>query len=89
MTYAPRIAFVVRGDMTQKTRPIGSLRGTIAGLWNMDFTSNRKRNIKRAIRNRLRCEPQGKGNKAWKRVAVNERSFRARGGFYVSDFITL
>lgn len=68
-------------------RPIGSLRGTIAGAWNLDFTSNRGRNIKHTIRERLRCNPQGKGNKAWKRVAANERAFRRNHGFYVSDFI--
>lgn len=70
------------------TRPIGSLRGTIAGAWNLDFTTRRIANIKRAMRQRLRCDPQGKGNKAWKRVSDIDRAFRATGGFYVSDFIT-
>ena len=54
-------------------RPIGALNGTIAGAWNLDFTTKRKANIKRLIRQRLRCHPKGKGNKAWKRVDLASR----------------
>jgi hypothetical protein len=70
-----------------EARPIGALRGTIAGVWNLDFTSRRRANIRRDIHQNLRCSPQGKGNKAWKRVAANEHAWRKAGGFYVSDFI--
>jgi len=37
--------------------------------WNLDFSPRAKRraNLRREIRRRLRCEPKGKGNRAWRR----------------------
>jgi hypothetical protein len=45
----------------------------LTALWNLDFTTRRRANIRRAIRNRLRCDPAGKGNKAWTRVERQDR----------------
>lgn len=51
-------------------RPIGCLSGTIAGQWNRDFSKPQARrdNIRWSMRQNMRCNPKGKGNKAWKRV---------------------
>lgn len=51
-------------------RPIGSLKGTIAGQWNRDFSKpqTRRDNVRWTMRQNMRCNPKGKGNKAWKRV---------------------
>lgn len=54
-------------------RPIGSLRGTIAGAWNLDFSKTRPANIRHLIRQRMTCRPKGKGNKAWSRVEAMYR----------------
>ena len=36
--------------------------------WNLDFTKRRRDNIRRFMRQQLRCTPKGRGNRAWKRA---------------------
>lgn len=55
-------------------RNIGSLTGTIAGAWNLDFSDRRTRhdNLRRLIHWRISCRPKGKGNRSWKRADALE-----------------
>lgn len=47
---------------------------TLIAFWNLDFTKRRRENVQRRIRNQYRCEPIGKGNKAWKRLEREQRA---------------
>lgn len=47
----------------------------LLALWNLDFSKrpNRRANIRREMKTRLRCEPKGNGNQAWKRADMLDR----------------
>jgi hypothetical protein len=60
---------------------------SLKAYWNLDFTKQRRQNIRHTMRQNLRSSLKGKGNKAWKRADREERAWRASGGFYVTDYI--
>lgn len=48
---------------------------TLFARWNLDFSPRltRHSNIRRAMRQNLRAEPKGRGNRAWKRADALDR----------------
>jgi hypothetical protein len=67
-----------------------ALANPLMAEWNLSFRRDRlvrRADIRRTMRQNLRCEPKGGGNKAWKRAGRQERQWRAFGGFYLSDLV--